>query len=72
MALIVEGKDVEHDDIEMFSDSSEEEECTGSEESDIDSFINDETETSEYTTEESEWEESDTDSEPEPKKHKRE
>ena len=72
MALIVEGKDVEHDDIEMFSDSSEEEECTGSEESDIDSFINDETETSEYTTEESEWEESDTDSEPDTKRRKRE
>ena len=58
MALIVEGKDDEHDDIEIFSDSSEEE-CTESEESDVDSFINDETESSDYSTEESEWEESD-------------
>jgi len=74
MALvnIPEPEESEEEEIVCSEESEEEEEkeIECSEESDLDSFINDDSETSVYSTEESEWEESETESEPEPKKRK--
>ena len=70
MALIVKEDDKEQDDIINFSDSSDE--CDDSDEYETDSFIDDESieSTETESLEESEWVESDTDSEPEPKRFK--